>query len=448
MFFGRPEGIMRMAATGGTPELVIPAAEGERLGSPRLLPDGDSVLFTVGRAGGGAGGWTDAQIVAESLSSGVRTELLPGSDARYVSTGHLVYGLEDGLFGVAFDADSLTIVGGSVSLVQGVVRATFAASANYAVSDDGTLFYLAGAAVSGSSLAWVDRAGTVDVLDTVPPKAYLGPRLSPNGERVLVVADGDAWIYDLASGRESPVTTDGMVNTYADWTPSGTEVAYSSSRGSLGDNVWIQPADGSGTPRPLTALDGGVHLESWTPDGRTFAAHQHVTSGVNLLMIPSDGADAEPETWLEREFADNGVVFSPDGRYVAHVSDQTGEREIYIRPFPGPGGQETVSVGGGDEPAWASNGELFFRRPSDYAMMVVEVSTDPTLTVGQPRELFRGGVYPRGSARAKYAVTADGQRFLMSADLVAPPRREAGASPKVVVVQNWVEELKARVPIP
>ena len=450
ILFGDAAGIMRMSANGGTPELVIPAAEGEILDGPQLLPDGDSVLFTVGNSTGGfTTQWTDAQIVAESLTSGVRTVLLPGADARYVSTGHLVYALDDGLFGVAFDANSLTVVGGSVSLVQGVVRATFAASANYAVSDDGTLFYLAGAAASGSSLAWVDRAGTVDVLDTVSPKAYLGPRLSPNGERVLVVADGDAWIYDLASGRESPVTTDGLVNTYADWTPSGTEVAYSSSRGSRGENVWIQPADGSGTARQLTALDdGAVHLESWTPDGRTFAAHQHVSGGTNLLMIPLDGADVESETWLEREFSDNGAVFSPDGRYVAHVSDQTGEREIYIRPFPGPGGQETVSVGGGDEPAWASNGELFYRRPSDYAMMVVEVSTDPTLTVGQPRELFRGGVYLGGPPRAKYAVTADGQRFLMSADLVASPGREAGTSTKVVVVQNWVEELKARVPVP
>ena len=449
ILFGDAAGIMRVSANGGTPELVIPAAEGEILDGPQLLPDGDSVLFTVGNRTGGVGTqWTDAQIVAESLTSGVRTVLLPGTDARYVSTGHLVYALDDGLFGVAFDADSLTVVGGSVSLVQGVVRAGFAASANYAVSDNGTLFYLAGTATSGSSLAWVDWAGMVDVLDTIPPKAYLGPRLSPNGERVLVVADGDAWIYDLASGRESPVTTDGSVIRYADWTPSGTEVAYSSSRGSRGGTVWIQPADGSGTPRLLAALDGGVHLESWTPDGRTFAAHQHVASGSNLLMIPSDGADAEPETWLEREFSDYGAVFSPDGRYVAHVSDQTGEREIYIRPFPGPGGQETVSVGGGDEPAWASNGELFYRRRSDYAMMVVEVSTEPTLNVGQPRELFRGGVYPGGPPRAKYAVTADGQRFLMSADLVASPGREAGTGPKVVVVQNWVEELKARVPVP
>ena len=271
--------------------------------------------------------------------------------------------------------------------------------------------------------------------------------MSPNGERVLVVADSDAWIYDLPSGRESAVTTDGSVNTYADWTPSGTEVAYSSSRGSGVENVWIQPADGSGTARQLTDLDSGVHLESWAPDGGTFAAHQHVRVGTALLMIPLVGADAEPGTRLEREFSESGVVFSPDGRYIAHVSDQTGEREIYIRPFPGLGGQQTVSVGGGDEPAWAMSGELFYRRPSDYAMMVVEVSTDPTLTVGQPHELFRGGVYTGGSPRAKYSVTADGHRFLMRADRAPSPRTEAGRSMKVVVVQNWTQELLERVPV-
>ncbi len=152
-------------------------------------------------------------------------------------------------------------------------------------------------------------------------------------------------------------------------------------------------------------------------------------------MTPFDGA--EPERWLDREFNDVGAVFSPDGRYVAHMSDQTGEREIYIRPFPGPGAQQTVSVGGGDEPAWAPNGELFYRRPSDYAMIVVDVAADPTLTVGQPRELFRGGGYEGGSSRAKYTVTANGARFFMSASRAASPETTGGSCPHVVVVQIW-----------
>ena len=172
ILFGQAAGIMRVSATGGTPELAIPAAEGEQLDAPQLLPDGDSVLFSVLTGARGLGNrWDNAQVVAQSLTSGERTMVLEGgSDARYVSTGHLVYALDDGLFAVAFDADSLSVMGGPVSLVEGVVRATSAASANYAVSDDGTLFYLTGSGASGSPLVWVDRGGTVEVIETVPPK--------------------------------------------------------------------------------------------------------------------------------------------------------------------------------------------------------------------------------------------------------------------------------------
>ena len=216
-------------------------------------------------------------------------------------------------------------------------------------------------------------------------------------------------------------------------------------------NVWIQPADGSGVARQLTALEGQVHFDSWAPDGLTFSAHHHNVSGQNnQLMVRLDGTDAEPEVWLEREFSDSNAVFSPDGRYVAYTSLQSGQSGIYIRPFPGPGGQTPVSVGGGTEPAWASSGELFYRRPGDYTMMVVDVSTDPMLTVGPLRELFRGTRSPGGSPRARYAVTADGHRFLMSAaELVASETGSGGdADPKVIVVQNWIEELRERVPIP
>ena len=184
----------------------------------------------------------------------------------------------------------------------------------------------------------------------------------------------------------------------------------------------------------------------WAPDGRTFSAHHHAGGAANQLIIPFGEADDEPETWLEQG---NNAVFSPDGRYLAYVSSPTGQREIYIRPFPGPGGQTPVSVGGGEEPAWAASGELFYRRPDDYAMMVVEVSTDPVLIVGPPNELFAGSSrVGEGGPRARYAVTADGQRFLMSTALLASGEAGAGSGrrPKVIVVQNWVEELKERVP--
>ena len=231
-----------------------------------------------------------------------------------------------------------------------------------------------------------------------------------------MVADGDTWVYELASGREIRITSDGSVGSYAGWNPSGTEVTYTRTGAEGTTNVWMQSADGSGLPVQLTDLEGGVHFDSWSPDGRTLAAHHHL-DGSALLMIPFDnGSGGEAEPWFAREFAASDSVFSPDGRYVAHVSSQTGQAEIYVRPFPGPGGGQTpVSVGGGVEPVWAANGEIFYRRPSDYTMMAVEVATAPTLTVGEPRALFPGSLSPGGSPRARYAVTGDGQRFLMNA---------------------------------
>ena len=452
VLYGQREGVMRVSATGGTPELVIPADDGELLDGPRLLPDGDSVLVTVARGGfGDAEVWNSSDIVAVSLATGDRTLLIQGgADARYVSTGHLVYALKDGLFAMAFDPETLTVSGGAVSMVEGVYRATTTSSANFAVSDDGTLFYLDGTAESSQPLVWVDRTGRAEVIETIPSNLYSSPRLAPNGERVLVVAEGDARAYDVTSGRESRLTTDGLTAAYAGWSPSGTEVAYTSGRGSENQlNVWIQAAEPGGAARQVTALEGNEHFDSWAPGGRTMSAHYHGEGPTNQLIISLDETDAETELWLERPYTDNNAVFSPDGRYVAYLSAQTGRNRLYIRPFPGPGGETPVSVEEAREPVWAPNGELFYRRVDDYAMMVVEVTTDPAMTVGPAVELFAGGgPVGGGGGRALFTVTADGQRFLMSRAVLPSGGTEGVASrQRVIWVQHWIEELKEGVPV-
>ncbi len=169
ILFGQREGILRVPATGGTPELVIATADGERMDGPQLLPDGDAVLFSVT-----ASDWDAAQVVVQSLSTGTRTVLIDGgSDARYLPTGHLVYALEDGLFAVAFDLARLAVRGGPVSVVQGLMRATFSASANYGVSEDGTLVYVT-ASAPARTLAWVDREGREEPLATAAAGAFSG----------------------------------------------------------------------------------------------------------------------------------------------------------------------------------------------------------------------------------------------------------------------------------
>ena len=462
ILFGQPAGIMRVSATGGTPELVIPAKDGEEVYGPQLLPDGDAVLFSV-TTGTGPSRWDEGRVVVQSLSSGERTVVVHGGgDARYVPSGHVVYALQDGLFAVPFDARGMTVTGGAVSLVQFVQRSTgltVTAAAHYAVSDEGSLVYVPDSAAL-RSFVWVDRHGTSAVpIPSIPAGGHDAPRLSPDGARVVVGRDGDIWIYEVASGRSSRLTRDGA-SIMPVWEPTGSRIAYSS--GNPGNQeAWVAPSDGSGEPRQVTQLRGQVHVDSWSPDGRTLAIHHHPPqTPVSMLMVSMDAPDAKPQLFLQRAggFSNEAATFSPDSRYVAYASAETGRTEIYIRPYPGPGGQETVSVGGGTEPVWTKNGELFYRSLTGERMMAVAVTTQPTLKVGRPVQLFEGPYFisPTGSLRPQYDVTADGQRFLMlaassgaDASGSAPASLAssvAGARPRLVVVQNWHEELERLAP--
>jgi len=262
---------------------------------------------------------------------------------------------------------------------------------------------------------------------------------------VLATREGDIWIYDLTSGRSSRVTRDGT-SQMGVWNPTGSQVAYSSAKGGNLE-AWITSSDGSGQPRQLTTLGGQVHVDSWSPDGRMLTLHHHrLERPAPILMLSLDRVGSKPEVFLEGDFNAEGANFSPDGRLVAYLSQETGQREIYIRPYQGSGGQVTVSVGGGREAMWAKNGDLFYRNLSGERMFVVPVATEPMLKVGTPVQLFQGPFYipATGSPRPQYDVTADGQRSLMlttRSSTDSPPAR-----PRIVIVQGWFEELRRLVP--
>ena len=386
IIFGTSDaGLFRIPAGGGEPQALTTsnAEEGElRHGWPSFIPGRNAVLFVTGAGRTG-------QIAVLDLATGEVTRLgLAGAGPHYVSSGHLVYAASDGsVLGVPFDPARLEVTGSPVPLIDGVAI-DGAGATEFAVSATGRLAYVPGGGGDPRPpLVWVDREGATTPITTVPGGTT--PRLSPDGERVLLEADGDLWIYDAASGRESRVTRDGASARGA-WDPSGTRVAYSSGTGE-GQQVWVAPTDASGEPRQRTDLgDGQVHVDSWSRDGGSLMVHQHRGGAINLLTVPMDDANAAPDTFLEREFSTEGAVFSPDGRYVAYQSQESGQREIYVRPYPGPGGQQTVSVGGGQQPVWAATGELFYRDPDGRRMMAVSMTTDPMLIVGTPRELFQG----------------------------------------------------------
>ena len=249
ILFGQTAGIMRVSADGGTPTLIVPARNGEQIYGPHMLPGGRAVLFSA-TTKQGPNRWDEAQVVAEDLSSHQRTVVVDGGgDPRYLKTGHVIYALGDGLYGVRFDASRLQSTGGAVALVQGVQRpvGVVAAAAHYDISEQGLLVYIARSA-SSRSLVWVNRDDAeVHALATVPPGSYQDPRLSPDGRRVLVTQSSDIWVYDIASGRSDRITNDGT-SMMGVWNPDGSQIAYSSARkGNL--EGWVSSSDGSGVPR-------------------------------------------------------------------------------------------------------------------------------------------------------------------------------------------------------
>jgi eukaryotic-like serine/threonine-protein kinase len=451
IYYAEPRGIMRVNAGGGTPALVVTAAEREQLDAPRLLPDNDTLLFSASRSAvfTQRNRWDTAAVVAQSLKSGMRKMLLSNAaDARYVRNGHLVYAVEDGLYALRFDAKTLATKGGPVSVLVGVGRALTSASANYDVSDGGTLVYVAGAgAATRSHLTWIDRDGRTEAIPGVRPSFFRTPRLSADDQRVLVAADQDVRVYDLLTGRETRITSDGR-SGFPAWRADGA-VAYTSSRSEkMGmTNVWLQPADGS-APRRLTTLSGQVDVDSWSPDGRTLAVHHHkIDSDADVLVISvKDGNASEPRPFAASPAEETGAVFSPDGRYVAYLSNETGRSEAYIVPFPGPGPKRPLSAGGAGDLVWGRSGDVFYRRSSDNALMTVPISTSPILSVGQARPLFHLAGLLYGVSAARYDVTTDGKRFLMNAGDLRVGEGGSAPRPAIQVVLNWRRELERLVP--
>jgi serine/threonine-protein kinase len=411
---------------------------------PDVLPGGRAVLFSLW--GGGPTG-QDSLIAVYSIGSGERRNFsIAGSYPHYVPSGHLVYAQNGTLMAAPFDPDRLEVTGTGVPRVESVLQFNTGV-AHYRVSDRGTLVYLSGE--SGGvqrRLVWVSRNGAEQDVGA-PPQAYGYPRLSPDGRRVAVELDSQIWLYDLARETLSKLTFEGSTNQNPTWTPDGRRIAFFSNREEAPMPMYWILADGSGGPERLSTRDpsrqSGNHVpRSWSPDGQFLAFHvpgPETQRDIWVLRM----SDHKAEPFLRTRFVEGAPAFSPDGRWIAYISNESGRPEIYVQPYPGPGGKWQISTEGGSEPVWNPNGrELFYR--SGSRMMAVDVTSQPTFAAGRPRMLFEGEYFavqfPLTSAA--YDVTADGQRFLMVKETQAPT-----AVTQINVVLNWFEELKRRVPV-
>ena len=393
-------------------------------------------------------------LAVQSTRGGQRRVVVQsGANGKYLD-GHIVYTVNNALFAVPFDARALQAIGGAISLTERVrvgIASAGVTTASFDVTSNGTLLYLAGVdGAQTNQLVWVLRNGPVEPITPIQKGAfgiYTTPQLSRDGRRVLVLADSDLRIYELATGRETRLTSDRSVGAFAAFLPGEREVAYSSTRAATAGmmHIWRQPLDRTADAEQVTRLDGLAHLDAVSPDGLTMLFHHHVprTTNVHLLAMETPPRkNTAPRPFVVGPTATEGAVFSPDGRFVAHIDGVSGLGELVIRPFPGPGPLTPVSVGGAREAVWARNGELFYRRLEDDMLMAVRVTTAPALSVRTPVELFRGSGNPGGPTKATYDAAADGTRFIMSSARVL----DGGSSrhSAVSVVLNWTEQLKPR----
>ena len=459
------KGLQSISATGGEPRsLTTPARERGEIGHyyPFTMPDGKAVLFTIGN--GPATDDSAAQIAALDLQTGRHKTLFRGGSAAvFVEPGYLVYSSRGTLLAVRFDPRRLEVSGEPVPIVDQVMD-TSVGNANFSVSRNGTLVYVAGGGalvqnVLPRSLVWVDRRG-IETPIKAPTRPYGVARLSPDGTRVAVdirSPGSDIWIWDLERETLTPLTVDPTVDLVPVWTQDSRRIIWSSSRGGGNPNLYVQSADGTGPVERLTTNDFAQFATAVTPDGsRVILFTPNAASGigslaaVDMFTAPLDPRGQPTVPLLQSKAQKLAAEISPDGRWLAYQSDESGRHEVFVRPFPNvEAGRRQISAEGGTRPAWSPKGdELFYLDGNDQLTAVRFEASGTTFIPGKParvlNEKYVAGSTTRGYDLRSYNVSADGQRFLML-------KETAGAStsaplPTMIVVLNWIEELKSRVP--
>ena len=457
-------GLLGVSAEDGVVEpLTELDADGGELSHrlPYLLPGGEAVLSTVRTLLFGR--WERARIEVQSLGTDERTVLIEnGADARYVPTGHIVFTRLATLMAVPFDLETLAVTGSPRALLEGVAQAANltntgwdTGAAHVSVSETGTLAYLPGGIAPDNqhTLRQVDRSGRVETLP-IDPGPFYRPRFSPDGQRLVVQHHGmtpDLWVHDLARGGQTRLGTDGY-NGVPLWTPDGVRVTFTASTGGPNDLFW-QVADGSRPPERLTTTTTQEVLVrepgSWSPDGRVLAFVQINPGTGRDIWTLTVGEAGGPQPLIHTAAAELYPEFSPDGRWLAYVSTDSGPNHVYVKRYPPTEERFRVSTDAGFAPAWSPDGtQLFYLSPCPDGtcfpasqLMVADVEASPTFTASIPRPV--AGVHLFTGSNRSWDISPDGQRFLtvQRGERVDPLPRD-----RINIVQHWFEELKRVVP--
>ena len=434
---GYSGGLAQVAAFGGEPKVItnIDKGAGEYIhGRPELLPGGKVVLYTIFD-----GSNYPRHIMAKNLETNEQHPVFEGaSSVRYTSSGHLIYVQAGSLLAAPFDLDKLEITGPSVTVSKEILGISFD------FSKKGTLIYIeASERTPESMLAWVNRQGIAQPVMDIR-RNFVSHRVSPDGKRIVVrigeEGNNHIWVYDIKRDTLTRVTSEGL-NMTCLWAPDGQRVTFNSTArpGIQAANLFWKPTDGRGAAEKLTTCEYRQAPLSWSHDGKfLFFIQESLNSGFDIWAMPNEG-DHEPFPFLNSPSNEWYLAISPDGLWLAYTSDKSGHYEVFVTPFPGPGGHKQISTQGGREPVWSRDGKELFYRIGDNVMSV-DIITDPDFSPSNPKMLF-DGKYKVGGWHRSYDIAVDGQHFLM---VKASERKSVPKNINVVI--NWFEELMRLIP--
>ena len=458
ILFGAPGGIFQVSASGGEPKPITKVNEVRAEtshGAPYYLPDGRHFLYVV-RSGkpeveGVYVGQVDSPDSPGAPGAG-------GDPARLVATHNKAeYAAELLLFlrgrtllAQPFDAASLKLTGDPVPVADPVGIGTISGRGAYSVAANGTLVFGPGGGGQSTQMRWFDRGGKpLEALGTPGPN--VDPELSPDGRRVAVeradpqTGSGDLWLLEAGRDVATRFSFDPTADNYAIWSPDGQQIIFRSGRRSGVNDLYRKAASGVAAEEPLLQSPAGKYSLDWSADGRYLVYDQDAAGGYDLWVLPLEGAGTsmkagKPFPFLQSNFNEDHAQFSPDGRWLAYTSNESGRYEVYVQSFPQAGGKYQVSTGGGLAPRWRRDGrELYYIAP-DAKLMAVAIRGDTTLEAGQPAALFQTNIHEAGgyvaSDKQQYDVAADGQRFLINTPV------EGAASAPLTVVLNFPASLK------
>ena len=410
---------------------------------PHFLPGGKAILYTVKATH--LQSFDDAQIVLRSLETGEQHAVAQGNSARYLPTGHLVFARAGALYAMPFDLARLAVTGAPVKVVDGVITHPESGGAQVSISRNGTLVYAAGGSRSAERpLLWVDRSGAARPA-TDRRASYWWPRVSPDGQRIAVVIDAafsKIWILDAERGTLARASQLAGDQDRAVWMPDGVHVTFGIDMTGRGEvSLLSHRFDGTGSGTLLFEGPESPTPLGWSPDGRRLLFRQTgATTAEDVWLYSVDDRTTTP--FLQGPANETSASFSPDSRWVAYVSDESGAAQVYVRPMHGPG-RSQVSVDGGTAPVWGRDGrELFFAKGD--TLFAAPVTLGETFSSGAVQRLFSGPytfdvLAVNYLQTVNYDVAPDGQRFLV-------PGNQASAPHQLELALNWFDELKRLAP--